>query len=115
MQVTILLLLTAVVTAAQSYRRPLAHVESCAVSVPDLDDPADLLSDARDGELVCRQLSRRRLTPEESSETEAAALRRLERRKAVLTKQQSPAAEAEVESAARDYVLAVSRTALAGE
>src|SRR6266404_3583740 len=51
-----------------------------------LEQEEDPLADARDGELLGRTLHNRGITQEESADMEAAALRRLERRKARMTK-----------------------------
>src|SRR5260370_4172593 len=89
-----------------------------------LEQAEDPLGDARDRELLGRTLYKKALTEEEPADMEAPAVRRLERRKAHMAKLErlvgagtlpSHAVDAsleEVDSAVKDYVLAVSRTAL---
>jgi len=94
------------------------QVEACR------EQSDETLDDAKDAELLCRTLNRKVLTREESADMEAAALRRLERRKAIVAKLQglvdtgalpsdslNPSIK-EVDSAVKDYVLVVTRTTL---
>jgi hypothetical protein len=101
------------------------NVQACFTPAANLGD--EDLADVRDAELVCRTVSKEKLSAEESSDLEAAALRRLERRKANVSNLQPlvdsgavpldrlNASMEQVDSALQDYVLAVSRTALVND
>ena len=64
------------------------QVEAGVTPRAKLDQAEQALADARDAELLSRTLYGKDLTEEQSAEMEAAALRRLERRKAELEKLQ---------------------------
>src|SRR4029077_2952226 len=63
-----------------------SQVEAGVVPRAKLDEAQEALADARDAELLSRTLYGRDLTEEQTAEMEAAALRRLERRKAEVEK-----------------------------
>ena len=102
---------------------PRQRVEAC-LTPSTLEQVDEALADAKDAELLCSTLNRKRITKEESADVEAAALRRLERRKATVAKLQRlvdtgalplnglDASVKDVDSAVKDYVLSVTRTAL---
>src|SRR4051794_31693746 len=108
----------------QPVEQPCKQVVGGAAENSRLEQSEDSSADLRDGELVGRMLHRKRLSKEESVELEAAALRRLERRKAELAERQRlsgggsgelqalDALRGAVDTALKDYVQAVSRTAL---
>jgi len=100
-------------------------LSACQLSLPSSPEQSDeALADAKDAELLCRTLNSKVVTKEESTDMEATALRRLERRKATVLNLQRlvdtgglpmnglDVATKEVDSAVKDYVLAVTRTAL---
>ena len=66
-----------------------SQVEAGVLPRAKLDEAQEALADAHDAELLSRTLYGRDLTEEQTAEMEAAALRRLERRKASLEKLQS--------------------------
>jgi hypothetical protein len=92
-----------------------------------LEQAEESLADAKDAELLGRTLYGKDLTEEQSSEMEAASLRRLERRKTSLAKQQALVDAGAVASSALDlprqeldwavkeYELVVSRAELVSE
>lgn len=92
-----------------------------------LDEAEEALADARDAELLSRTLYGRDLTEEQSAEMEAAALRRLNRRKAAVDKMQNLAKmgvvplnsldrpNTELEWASQEYRLMASRSQLVRE
>ena len=63
-----------------------SQVEAGVLPRAKLDEAQEALADARDAELLSRTLYGKDLTEEQTAEMEAAALRRLERRKAELEK-----------------------------
>jgi hypothetical protein len=65
-----------------------SQVEAGVVPRAKLDEAQEELADARDAELLSRTLYGRDLTEEQTAEMEAAALRRLDRRKAAVEKRQ---------------------------
>ena len=98
---TLLCLLGAITIWAQTpgereLSRALSNIEELRKQVEagvaprvKLEQAEEALADARDADLLGRTLYGKDLTEEQSSEMEAAALRRLERRKANLDKQQA--------------------------
>jgi hypothetical protein len=104
-----------------------SQVEAGVVPRAKLDEALEALADARDAELLSRTLYGRDLTEEQSAEMEAAALRRLERRQAIIDKLQVlVAAEAlarnsldkpieDVGWARKEYELVVQRSQLVHE
>lgn len=63
-----------------------SQVEAGVIPRAKLDEAQEALADARDAELLSRTLYGRDLTEEQTAEMEAAALRRLDRRKAEVEK-----------------------------
>src|SRR5579863_5067803 len=63
-----------------------SQVEAGVIPRARLDEAEETLADARDAELLSRTLYGRDLTEEQAGEMEAAALRRLNRRRAAVDK-----------------------------
>jgi hypothetical protein len=115
-------------TRAQSNLEQLrSQVEAGVIPRAKLDEAQEELADARDAELLSRTLYGKDLTEEQTEEMEAAALRRLDRRKAEVEKlQQLVDADAiarnsltkpleDVTWARQEYALVVERSQLVHE
>ncbi len=104
-----------------------SQVDAGVIPRARLDEAEDSLADARDAELLSHTLYGRDLTEEQSTSMEAAALRRLNRRKAAVEKLQGlldsgavpknslERPNAELKWASEEYDLMVSRSQLVHE
>src|SRR5439155_3065372 len=103
------------------------QVEAGVAPAARLRDAEEALADARDAELLSRTLYGKDLTEEQSAEMEAAARRRLDRRRSVVEKLQTlvdagalpmrslDTAQEDVNWARKEYDLVVSRAGLVSE